>query len=241
MVIGQVIVKPHENMAELLPLYIETKCAPQQALYAAAVGDDVASMRRLIAEGADINETCDDGYYATALVYATLVGSVGCVCLALEEGADPDATIKQYYSFEGYTAAMCAVHAGSVECLQVLIEAGCDIAMKGNHGDTALSVAADYGHADCMQLLLDAGGHAPNATLVYGNHTLLMHAASSGDPECLRIAFKAETPNLAKKDYDGRTAEDMARRAGHSEAFAAALEVYIAAKQTKKRKREDSD
>ena len=239
------LVKPHDNMAELLPLYIETKCAPQQALYAAALGDDVASMRRLIAEGADINETCDDEYCTPALVYAAMVGSVGCVRLALEEGADPDDTIIAQTVAQGeiggYTAAMCAVQAGSVECLQVLIEAGCDLAMKGDYGNTALSVAADYGHADCMQLLLDAGGHAPNATLVYGNHTLLMIAAHSGDPECLRIVFKAETPNLAKKDKYGMTAEDIARSKGHSEAFAAALEAYNAAKQTKKRKREDSD
>ena len=232
------LVKPHNKMAELLPLYIETKCAPQQALYAAAVGDDVASMRRLIAEGADINETCDDAYCTTALVYAALVGSVECVCLALEEGADPDVTIKQG-GLVGYTAAMCAAQAGSVECLQVLIEAGCDLWIEGDHGSTALGVAA-FGHSGCMQLLLDAGAD-PTATYGSSNRTLLMLAAYYGDPECLRIAFESDTPNLTRTNDWGMTAEDTARRAGHSEAFAAALEAYNAAKQTKKRKREDSD
>ena len=239
LVVGDMMVKPHDNMAELLPLYIETKCAPQQALYAAAVGDDVASMRRLIAEGADINETCD-GYSTIALVYAAMVGSVGCVRLALEEGADPDATMK-CLDFRGFTAAMGAANAGSVECLQVLIEAGCNVAMHADYGDTALSDAASHGYADCMQLLLDAGDHTPNATFGYSCHTLLMLAAGSGDPECLRLAFKADAPNLTQTCDGGMTAEDLARGAGHSEAFAAALEAYNAAKQTKKRKREDSD
>ena len=236
---GEMRATPHDNMAELLPLYIETKCAPQQALYAAAVGDDVTSMRRLIAEGANINERCDQ-YYTTALVYAAMVGSVGCVRLAVEEGADLNATIGEQLFSGGFTAAICAAQAGSVECLQVLIEAGCDLAMGGDYSDTALSIAACRGHADCMQLLLDAGGHEPATT--FGNkHTLLMAAARSGDPECLRIAFNAETPNLTTTDRSGKTAEDIAREAGHSNAFAAALEAYNATKPTKKRKREDSD
>ena len=226
---GNILAEPHGNMAELLPLYIETKCAPQQALYAAAVGDDVASMRRLIAEGADINKTCNR-YCTTALVYAAMAGSVGCVRLALEEGTDPDATIMRESFITGYTAPICAAQSGFVECLRVLIEAGCDPAMVGDDGDTALSVAAEYGHADCMQLLFDAGGHKPNATFGTIKHTLLMLAAGSGDPECLRIAFEAETPNLTKKNDLGHTAEDVAHRRGHSEAFAAALEAYNAAK-----------
>ena len=231
---GEMRATPHDNMAELLPLYIETKCAPQRALYTAAVGDDVASMRRLIAEGADINKMCDR-YYTTALVYAAMVGSVGCVRLAVEEGADLNATIRGQLYSGGFTAAICAAQAGSVECLQVLIEAGCDLAMGGDYGDTALSIAV-RGHADCMQLLLDAGAPKPTAPF-----TLLMAAARSGDPECLRIAFNAETPNLTTTDRSGKTAEDIAREAGHSSAFAAALEAYNATKPTKKRKREDSD
>ena len=232
------IAAPHANMAELLPLYIETKCAPQEALYVAAVGDDVANMRRLIAEGADINEGCDD-YYTTALVYAAMVGSVGCVRLAVEEGADLNATIGQQLFSGGFTAAMCAAQVGSVECLQVLIEAGCDLARRGDYGDTALSVAAWRGHADCMQLLLDAGSQQP---ATFGSRrTLLMAAASSGDPECLRIAFNAETPNLTQTDQCNETAEDIARKAGHSNAFTAALKAYNATKPTKKQKREDSD
>ena len=123
-----------------------------------------------------------------------------------------------------------------MECLQVLIEAGCDLAIRGNYGHTALSVAASCGHADCMQLLLD---HKPTYTYEF-NRTLLMVAASSGDPECLRIAFNAETPNLTRTDGNNDTAEDIACEEGHSEAFAAALEAYNATKLTKC-KREDSD
>ena len=222
---------PHANLAELLPLYIETKCAPQEALYAAAVGDDVASMRRLIAEGADIDE-CSRYFHATALVYAAMVGSVGCVRLALEEGADLNATISDQCYDGGYTAAHCAAQAGHVECLRLLIEAGCDLTLHADLGSTALSVAASCGHADCMQLLLD---HKPTYTYTYGpDRTLLMVAASSGDPECLRIAFNAETPNLTQTDRNNKTAEDIAREEGHSEAFAAALEAYNATKLTKK-------
>ena len=181
-----------------------------------------------------------DRYYTTALVYAAMVGSVGCVRLAVEEGADLNATIGQQLYSGGFTAAICAAQAGFAECLQVLIEAGCDLAMGGDYCDTALSMATWRGHADCMQLLLDAGGHK-GTVYGYSNRTLLMLAASSGDPECLRIAFNAETPNLTKTDDDNKTAEDIAREAGHSSAFAAALEAYNATKPTKKRKREDSD
>lgn len=59
--------------------------------------------------------------------------------------------------YNTWTPLFWAANDGHVECVRILINAGCTVNAKDENGKTALYYAAWEGHMDCVQLLLDAG------------------------------------------------------------------------------------
>ncbi len=110
---------------------------------AASRAGDVATLRRLLDVGQDVDAT--DGYSQTALMRAAHAGRVEAVALLIAHGADLDRAAKF-----GLTALMLAVIEGHDRVARALAAAGADRARTGSGpagfaGKTASALAADRG------------------------------------------------------------------------------------------------
>ena len=113
---------------------------------AASREGDVATIRRLLAAGHDVDAT--DGYSQTALMRAAHTGRADAVDLLVAHGADLDRSGKF-----GLTALMLAVIQGHDRVARILVAAGADRARTGSGaagfaGKTASDLAADRGARD---------------------------------------------------------------------------------------------
>jgi len=87
-----------------------------------------------------------------ALIQAAKVGDAGALRLALDGGANPDATDKV-----ARPALWFAAQANSVGCMEVLVEAGANINKVDTVGVTPLIGAAWDGHTEAVEWLLARG------------------------------------------------------------------------------------
>jgi ankyrin repeat protein len=107
-------------------------------------------VRLLIARGANVNETTENG--ETPLMRAAELGNDEIVKLLLESGANPKAATSW-----GRTVLMQAALSGGVEMVQLLMSKGVDINAKDDRNSTALSLAQDRGYNAVIELLIRAG------------------------------------------------------------------------------------
>jgi ankyrin repeat protein len=126
----------------------------------AAFGD-IAGMARLRKAGVPVDAKGEDGW--TALLIAIDDDRREVVEWLLKHGADKNLANK-----DGDTPAMCAAYSQSSVCLNLLVEAGCDLDRTRSNGRTALMVAlsADPDERDfyfearerCIEILFESGG-----------------------------------------------------------------------------------
>ena len=90
-------------------------------------------MRLLLESGCAkfINEKKPEGY--TVLHLALFIGSIECVTLLVDHGADLEATNN-----EGYSALHISIHRRHFALSHLLIERGADIESRSSRGDTVL-------------------------------------------------------------------------------------------------------
>jgi len=119
-------------------------------LMAAAYLGDAATAADLIASGADVDATDEDGY--TALMYAANAGHDDLVRLLLTHGANPNACDNDLSS-----PLMFAAQHGHLDILTQLLAAGADVTARGTHGLTALGFTRQNGHDRAESLLRKAG------------------------------------------------------------------------------------
>jgi ankyrin repeat protein len=132
----------------------------QQTLMAAVQSGDLATVRRLIAEGIDINEKSpvlangNDGQ--TPLLVACFLGHGEIVRALLAAGANP--RINDYLL--GATPAHKAAYAGRPDALRALLEqGGAEINAQGPfNGYTAMHDATWHGHREALAVILDWPG-----------------------------------------------------------------------------------
>jgi uncharacterized protein len=87
---------------------------------------------------------------------------------------------------DGTTAIHWAVHAGNVEAVRALIDAGANVNAVNRYGVTPLSMAVRDGSAQLLAILLDAGADAAAAERALPDgQTLAMLAARTGSTEAL--------------------------------------------------------
>ena len=99
---------------------------------------NVEELRKLLAQpGVNVNmgdsTRCENN---TALMYAAYKGSLQCVKVLIEAGADVNVGDKK-----GQTALSYAAYSGSHECVNNLLVAGADVNKKNKNGCTALYYA----------------------------------------------------------------------------------------------------
>ncbi|MCG8435288.1 MAG: ankyrin repeat domain-containing protein, partial [Gammaproteobacteria bacterium] len=111
------------------------------ALMHAARGGHVEIVERLLRARADVNRQGDSiGIGLTALMLAAARGHMEIVNILIDADVDLDARNTM-----GSHAALWALSAGMQAAAARLVEAGCDINIKDQGGNTLLSIARAYG------------------------------------------------------------------------------------------------
>ena len=119
-------------------------------LHAAAKGDDIAQLARLVDDGADIDEKNANGY--SPLMLAVYAGSRRTAQALLRLGANPESP-----DFGGSTVLMGAAFKGHIELMEMLIDFGADIHAKNASGLTAYDFAMTFGRTQAAELLVARG------------------------------------------------------------------------------------
>ena len=113
----------------------------------------------------------------TGLMLAAMHGRAALLPRLLAAGAPLEARDVQ-----GLTAFLWACHDGHAECVEVLLDAGCDKA-AGAKGRTGLMVTAMIGHVTLLKRLLTAG--VPLETRDEQGLTAFLGACHYGQAECV--------------------------------------------------------
>ena len=133
------------------------------------------------------------------LIDAVRSGDVAAVRALLEQEVQVDAPLG-----DGSTALHWAVHEQRLTLVDLLLEAGADLAVANRHGATVVWLAAENGDAAVLQRLLEAGAD-PNTSMP-GGETVLMTAARGGHLDAVRrLLARGADPN-AREELRGQTA-----------------------------------
>lgn len=138
-----------ENLKVLIDAGAAINFGKQQlneALLLSARNGDSSTLRILLKLGASANAKDDD---TTVLMLAAEDGNPEMIKALIDEGAKIDAVDDS-----GWTAIM---HANEAENVRVLLNAGANIAIKNNDGETALAMAIRYEQEEIVQLLKSRG------------------------------------------------------------------------------------
>ncbi len=160
----------------------------------------------LLAAGAGVNTTDEDGY--TPLLMAVTNGHTECVRLLLTM---PGIDVNQSDIF-GRHPLLDAAASGHTECVRLLLSApGININKPDQWGLTPLSEATFNGNTECADLIRAACGISPQK-----DNSSLYAAARDGEAEQVRRLLAAGTDvNMA--DENGRTPLHFAANLGHVE------------------------
>lgn len=149
------------------------------ALVDAVDRGDVAAVRRLVADGADVDETAADS--STALHRAVHADDLAIVEILVDAGAQVS-TPTRY----NVTPLALAAQNGNAEIVRILLDAGADPDETSLTGQTALMTAALNGRPDAVRVLIDAGAAVDAREPVLGQ-TALMWAAGKGNTEAASL------------------------------------------------------
>lgn len=185
-----------------------TVTLPPTPLYDAAIGDDTATIERLVAEGADIN-AISHPYAFTALAMAAGQASPATLRRMVALGAD-------VHKSGGATPLRCAVQAGRPDNVRVLAELGADVHESVREVGSLLHVAVLHVAPEVVRVLLELGvdpvrenarGHTPLRAVQFqltGMRQALRMVGGRSMPEL--------TEHLAKLEEIERLLEEAAGR-----------------------------
>lgn len=146
----------------------------------AAMQGDVAAVRTLLSQGADVNGALGDGM--TALHWAADHDDVELTGLLLKAGADAKAGTR----IGLHTPLHVAAAKGSSRVARALLAGGSDVNALTGTGAAPLHFAANSGSADTVRVLLDAGALVDAREPQWGQ-TPLMFAAALGRTEIVKL------------------------------------------------------
>ncbi|MDH3712880.1 MAG: ankyrin repeat domain-containing protein [Gammaproteobacteria bacterium] len=176
------------------------------ALMSAAKVGDLAFVEQLIKAGADVNAANAKG--GTVLMYAMLSGDTLVANLILQAGATLDDMTTT-----GWSAMMIASAKNYAALVDVLLKYGADANQQDIYGWTPLIRAAHEGYEETAARLLAAEGIDVSASDENGL-SALHHAAMSGHIGITTALLDAGAI-AAAQDARGKTAQELARDAGH--------------------------
>lgn len=157
--------------------------------HSAGIGD-IELLRFLISKGVDVNS---QSYAGTPLIWAAGHGQEEAVKLLLEHHANPNLETD-----DDVTPLLSAVAAGSLPCLELLIQAGANVNVTAG-GATPLHIAADGGSLELINCLVKAGAN-PDGIDEEGLKAIDV-AAARGNREAVEILFQVTTPSKGIADW----------------------------------------
>ncbi len=181
-------------------------------LHEAAAAGDVAAIRRLVAEGEDVDARDDRG--RTAILVATMARRPDAVRALIEAGADVDIRDDDRANPFLYAGAE-----GLLDILRLVNEAGADPALTNRYGGVAVIPASERGHVEVVRYLLESSRVDVNHVNDLG-WTALLEAVILGDggprhQAIVRLLLEhGADPGLG--DRDGVTALAHARARGQA-------------------------
>lgn len=191
-----------------------------EPLVVAALENNLASVKELIAAGVDINLR-DESTDTTALDEAVKNGNRQMVRTLLDAGAEINARNSR-----GQTALMRLDTDASEELVWDLVAAGAKINLRDEDGDTALILAASWSKAEILRALTGAGARV-NAKNKAGE-TALMKAAAEGDIESVVLLINSGA-DINRRNKNGETALKLAEDHEHADVVQQ-LEAYSPSK-----------
>ncbi len=175
----------------------------------AAMEGDIATVRALLAGGADVNAAQGDGM--TALHWAAERGDADLAEMLLYAGA----VVEPVTRIGGYTPLHIAARTGSDDVALLLLDAGADPAAPApGTGTTPLHLAATAGSAPLVTALLERGAD-PNAREDGWGQTPLMFAASMNRADAIHALLAAGAdPDISSRVEDLQELSELDRIAG---------------------------
>ena len=161
------------------------------ALHWATSAGHLAMVRKLLDDGADVNDA-NGTLKLTPLRNAAAAGDEPLVKLLLSRGAEVNAR-----DMTGFTPLFLASGAGHGAVVRLLVESGADANASREDDFSPLHAAARGGHQDVVRLLLDAGADLRSRTK--GGRTPLDDAASEGHSDVVSLVTRWATASGAPR------------------------------------------
>ena len=192
-------VKPVILLTSFLLLVLITGCAGDvnSRLLAAAKKGDMAKVKALLTEGADLTTKDKDG--KTALMIAKEKGHTEAV---------------QVLESAGITALFAAVKEGSVENAKGLLEAGTEVNAKGEGGQIPLQIAFEGDYRDIAEILILEGA---DVNVEIRNGRTPLHEVARGVHEDLAELLISKGADVNAASDTVPTALIIAATKGHIE------------------------
>ncbi|KAJ2887710.1 phosphate system positive regulatory protein pho81, partial [Coemansia aciculifera] len=146
------VINGHIECARLLLQYdktIASGTADQPALMLACEKGHQDIVTMLLKAGAEIVANAQGVHPAHV---AARAGYADILKLLLSHSQSFDIADKDL----GWTPVFYAASEGNLECIRILLDAGCDLDVMDENGHTPAYFAANEGHLDCVDLLLEA-------------------------------------------------------------------------------------
>ncbi len=177
---------------------------PQSPVADAAQNGDLAGVKKLIQEKADVNVQQADG--ATAIEWAAYRNDLALTDVLIAAGADVKKANR-----EGATPMYLASIRGSALMLDRLLKAGANPNETGPQGETPLMLASRAGNLDAMKVLLEHKADV-NAKEELRGTTPLMWASSESHPEAVKLLIEhgADVNAASKADTGGKPRNNLA-------------------------------
>lgn len=214
---------------------------PDAPLKLAARAGDAATVARLLAEGAPVNQADEGGN--TALISAAYHGRAEVVPLLLRAGADPLVKAASEYTALDYAmerghrpvvVALCrhwlglategeearslglvlAAAEGAAPTLGDLLKRGAKVDGENRSGYTALAMAVRWGEDELVRQLLAAGADPGRPTRSRYEATPLMESTRDGRTALAKVLLAAGAP-VNHRDRHGDHALNWAVYFGH--------------------------
>ncbi len=154
--------------------------APTASVADAAMAKDVATVKKLLKEGGDVNAAQGDGM--TALHWAALHGDAELASMLLYAGANVGAKTR----IGGYTPLHLAAQIGNAAVIAPLIAAGASVSAATTTGATALMQASHAGSTDSVRMLIENGAD-PNVKELANGQTAIVFAAATDRVEVVKL------------------------------------------------------
>jgi len=155
---------------------------------------DTATVKMLLAKGADVNAETKEK--ETALLIASVKGHTEIVKMLIAKGANVNTSLEK----DGITPLMLASRRGHTEIVKMLLAKGVDFNMSYA---TAVLMASDEGHTNIVQLLVQAKRQGADKKASIGVTDLVL-AAAAGKVDLVRTLLD-EGADVNERDKYGFT------------------------------------